>query len=119
MPRKTQGGMSQTFKIERAKKILKLSEKQIIRVLKGETDLKQKDITAVALELYKRRIPIHADKGAGSNKLTVIKIVKNHIPAGHKEFIDINEVDEATDAIISKIEPRKLAKLEDEVEEDE
>jgi hypothetical protein len=83
------GKKSQSFKVTKAKEILKLSEAKIIKVLKGETTLPEKVVVDVALELYKRRIPTQIEGQAGNNSLTVVKIIKNHLPDSHGDVFDI------------------------------
>lgn len=120
MSHKTSGGMSHSFRINKAKKLLKLSETKLIEVLKGNTSLKEKDIVGVALELYKRRVPVAQDASSGRNQLTVVKIVKNHLPDNHDNVID---VENAAEEVITKYAPkqltRKLSSVDNIIEEED
>jgi hypothetical protein len=90
-----------TFKIQ---EIINLSENVLLRVLRGETNLPLKTVTNVALELYKRRVPAKTEGVEGGNKLTILKIVKNHIPPEKVDTIDVttDELEEAADAVIER-----------------
>ena len=112
---KSDKNLSQSYIVERAKKVLKLSEDKLIQVLEGKTKLPEKVVVNVALELYKRRIPQLAETNKERSQLAIIHIHKNHIPGTQGEIIDITaeskELDEATDAKIRAINK----KIEDNV----
>ena len=96
-----------SFKIQ---EIINLSESVLIRVLKGETQLPFNTVATVALELYKRRVPAKVEADSSGNKLTVIKIVKNHVPVlDPKDTIDVtmDNIEEATDAFIEKAKEKQ------------
>jgi hypothetical protein len=90
-----------TFKVQ---EIITLSENKLIEVLKGTTSLPEKKVVDVALELYKRRVPAKVESVEGGNKLTILKIVKNHVPIKQAETIDVttDELDTTVDAVITE-----------------
>jgi len=89
---KSDKSLSQTYLIARANEVLALSENHIIKVLKGETKLPERVVTQVALELYKRRIPQHVEGNAGNSALTIIKVIKNHLPDNSGHSVDIVDI---------------------------
>ncbi len=93
VPATTRALNSQLDMVIKAKKVLLLSENKLIQVLEGKTKLPEKIVVQVALELYKRRIPMKIEKEVtgSSNNLTIIKVIKNHIPeAISKTTFDVN-----------------------------
>lgn len=94
------------LKVFKLQEILNLSESVLIRVLSGKTNLPLKTVVGVALELYKRRVPAKVEAAAGSNQLTIIKVVKNHIPIKEENQVDIttDQIDNATEAVIRRAE---------------
>ena len=63
----------------------------------------QKEIVKIALELYKRRIPQHVEKTGEGSSLTMIKIIKNHVPEGYMgDTIETTPIEKAAEVIISK-----------------
>jgi hypothetical protein len=93
------------LKAQKLQEIINLSEAQLIRVLKGETNLPLKMIVNVALELYKRRVPAKVEADSKQGQLTLIKIVKNHVP---DKITTIDSVQEAVDGILSTAEPDEI-----------
>lgn len=98
MSRADSKDLSQTYQVKRAQKVLKLSEQKLIAALEGKTDLPEKEVMRIALELYKRRVPNQVEGPAAGNQLTLIKIIKNHVP----EAVVINTVAEAAEALLEK-----------------
>ena len=93
------------LKAQKIQQIINLSENQLIRVLRGETNLPLKTVVNVALELYKRRIPTKVENEGKAGQLTLIKIVKNHVP----EKIDtVDILEEAVDGVLRKQEPGEI-----------
>ena len=92
-----------SFKMQ---EVLNLSERHLIRILKGETNLSLKEVTSVALELYKRRVPAKVENDGKQGQLTLIKIVKNHIPVKTKDTIDVttDAIDNATNEAIKRFD---------------
>ena len=90
-----------TMKVQ---EIINLSEGVLLRVLKGETNLPLKMVAEVALELYKRRVPAKSEESGKEGQITMIKIIKNHIPSLGRGNINIlpDEVDQAAEAIIMR-----------------
>ncbi len=88
------------FKVQ---EIVNLSENMLIRVLKGQTSLPERTVVSVALELYKRRVPQKVESEGGGNKLTVIKIVKNHMPSKQSQELEKIDVVDAVEAEVDNI----------------
>jgi len=103
---------SQLNKIANVKEVLRLSEALIIKALKGEmSGITDKVRLTTALELYKRRIPVKSEGDAGSNRLTIIKVVKNYIPEEVvKDTIDINMT--GVELLADKVVKQRLDTLE-------
>lgn len=111
----TAGRDLRTFKVQ---EVITLSENILIRILKGDSNLPEKKVADIALELYKRRVPAKTESVEGGNKLTILKIVKNHIPPKQAETIDIStdELEKVTDAVIAEHLPsHKRKEMEGEV----
>jgi hypothetical protein len=88
----------------KVQEIINLSENKLIQVLKGNTSLPERTVVSVALELYKRRVPAKVETEAQGNRLTVIKIIKNHMPSKQdKELEVIDAVDAEVDRVIDKL----------------
>ena len=98
MSRADSKNLSQTYQVKRAQKVLKLSEQKLIAALEGKTDLPEKEVMKIALELYKRRVPNQVEGTPGGNQLTLIKIIKNHVPEG----ATLNTIEEAAEALLEK-----------------
>lgn len=88
------------FKVQ---EIVNLAESKLIKVLKGETSLPERTVVNVALELYKRRVPQKVESEGQGNKMTVIKIVKNHQPSIQSQELEkLDMVDVAVDRVIEE-----------------
>lgn len=88
------------FKVQ---EIVNLAENKLIAVLKGQTSLPERTVVNVALELYKRRVPQKVETEGQGNKLTVIKIVKNHLPSLQSQELEkLDMVDVAVDKVIEE-----------------
>lgn len=105
MATKSDKYLSQTYIAKRVQKILDLAEEKLINVLNGTTKVPEKLLVQVALEIYKRRIPQKVEPQEGANQLTVVKIVKNHLPNADGDVVDITaasgKVEELADNIIN------------------
>jgi hypothetical protein len=115
MPIRKDKSLSQTYKIARANEVLALSEEKLIKVLKGEVKLPERVIVQVALELYKRRIPQHVEGGGPANSLTIIKIVKNHLPNNSGETIDIGSI--GSTEVLDKVVDEKIRAINAKIKE--
>lgn len=103
--RPTKRHAERALKTLQIQEIVNLSESKLIQVLKGETKLPEKTVVNVALELYKRRVPTRVENENSGNKLTVIKIVKNHLPSkGSQEIEKIDAVDAEVDRVVQSLE---------------
>ena len=106
--------LSQTYIVARAKEVLAKSEAYLLKVLDGKTKLPERVVAQVALELYKRRIPTTSDGNQGSNQLTIIKVVKNHMPDHEGDTVDIeletNRIESAVDNKILELNKKIKAK---------
>ena len=101
---------SQTFIVARAKEILSLSEAHLVKVLRGETKLPERVVTQVALELYKKRIPQNVEANTGNNSITMIKIVKNHLPGKMENESEVLDVTPARHDLAQTVED-KIAEI--------
>jgi hypothetical protein len=73
--------LSQIFQVQRAQEVLSLSEEILLEALTGKLNVSDRLRVSIALELYKRRVPIKIEEQKQSgNSLTMIKIVKNFLP---------------------------------------
>lgn len=104
--------VSQTLVAQRVKEVLKLSEAHLIKVLKGETKLPERVVTQVALELYKRRVPQSVEGNSGNNSITMIKIVKNHLPGQVEK--DVMDITPATHELAQTVED-KIAEVNEKI----
>ncbi len=107
--------ISQSVLAKKVSEIVQLSETHLIRVLKGETKLPEKVITQVALELYKRRVPQKVETTGDGSSITLIKIVKNHVPGQEiKDTVDVTpatcELEKTIDDKIGEINRKIQAK---------
>ncbi len=104
-PKKELRLAERTLKAFKVQEVINLSETILIRVLKEQTNLPFKTVANVALELYKRRVPAKTESVEGANKLTILKIVKNHVPIKKAETIDVttDNIENATDAILKGV----------------
>ena len=96
------------IKAMKIQQIINLSEHHLIRVLKGEMGVTIKDRTAVALELYKRRVPTKVENDSKQGQLTLIKIVKNHIP---QKLDTVDAVEEAVDGVLREQKPSEIRRI--------
>lgn len=96
------------LKAKKIQEIINLSEAQLIKVLKGQTKLSEKTVVNVALELYKRRVPTKVESDGKGDSLTLIKIVKNHVPEKLKQA---EVIEEAVDGVLSKRKPEEIRRL--------
>ena len=94
------------LKAFKMQEVLNLSERHLLRILRGETNLSLKEVTSVALELYKRRVPAKVEGDGKQGQLTLIKIVKNHIPIKTVDTIDVgvDDIDNATEAVLKRFD---------------
>jgi hypothetical protein len=102
---------SQTYKIAKAKEILRKSEDVLLKVLDAQVPGISPTLRVqVALELYKRRVPILMDHTAPppaqlENKtipVTMITVIKNHIPEScNKDTIDVPSTKTMDDAVLN------------------
>ena len=112
---KGSGTKSQTYKAMKVQEVLNLSEEKLIRVLRGETDLPESKVVSVALELYKKRIPQKMEGIQGQNQLTVVKIIKNHLPNHSGEVVDVDAISEV-EKEAEKVVDDRLLRLQQKIE---
>ena len=113
VPAATRALNSQLSMVIKAKKVLKLSEDKLIQALEGKLNIPDNVVVHVALELYKRRIPMKIEKEVtgSSNNLTIVKVFKNHIPdAVSKNTFDVN-LDKVEILAEKALETRKEIKI--------
>ena len=97
------------IKANRIQQIINLSETKLIQVLQGKVKgIGEKMITQVALELYKRRVPTKVESDGKGDSLTLIKIVKNHIPEKLKQ---VETVEEAVDGVLSNSKSEEVRRI--------
>jgi len=72
--------LSQTYNVKRAAEILELSEQRLLEALNGTWEIPARLKVQIALELYKRRVPIKVEGEGKTGNLTMIKIIKNFLP---------------------------------------
>lgn len=98
--------LSQTYIAKRVQEILDLSEGKLLQVLQGKTKIPEKMVVQVALEIYKRRIPTKVENEHTGSQLTIVKIVKNHLPDKEGEVIDLprgnfEKVEEVAEEVVN------------------
>ena len=95
-----------SLKAFKLQEVLNLSERHLLRILKGETNLSLKEVTQVALELYKRRVPTSVENDGKQGQLTLIKIIKNHVPVKQVDTLDIttDAIENATDEALRRFD---------------
>ena len=104
IPKKPQRYAERSLKAFKIQQIINLSEDKLIKVLEGKTKLDEKTVVNVALELYKRRVPTKVEGDKTGDKLTVIKVIKNHVPTKVVDTIDIttDNIEKAADAVLER-----------------